>query len=241
MTARQQSRISRRRFVGASAASVSALISGCSGDGGRPNRPNILWIIAEDLSPDLGCYGNVLVRTPHIDRLASEGVRFVHAFVTGPVCSTSRSALLTGMYQTSIGAQNHPSHQAAGCDDGYRLPDRILPFTYYLRKAGYHTSNVLTAAPGVRGTGKTHFNFQVDNVFEGTDWNQRRPGQPFYAQVNFPETDRAFPRFPEHPIDPAAVDLPPHYPDHPAIREDRAMYLDTAQHLDVNVGLNEFQ
>ncbi len=74
---------------------------------GSPSpRPNILWLIAEDLSPDLGCYGNSTVHTPHLDRLAADGVRFTQAFVTGPVCSASRSAIATGMYQTTIGAHH---------------------------------------------------------------------------------------------------------------------------------------
>lgn len=221
--------LSRRRFMqGAGTAASLALPRRGTG----ASRPNILWIIAEDFSPDLGCYGNRLVHTPNIDRLAAEGVRFTHAFVTGPVCSASRSAIVTGMYQTTVGSHNHRSHR----DDNFRLPPGVHPFTHYFREAGYHTSNVTTAAPGVRGTGKTDFNFQVDNVFDGTDWTQRRSGQPFYSQVNFSETHRAFHRFPARPVDPARVEIPPYYPDHPAIREDWAMYLDTAQHLDVKAG-----
>ncbi len=220
---------SRRDFIAGTGAAAAFSVPGFGSE--RP-RPNILWIIAEDFSPDLACYGAPLIRTPHLDRLASEGVRFTHAYVTGPVCSASRSAIATGMYQTSINAHHHRSHR----DDGYRLPENIPLFTHYLRQAGYHTSNVLTAAPGLKGAGKTDFNFNVDKPYDGTDWNQRASGQPFYAQVNFPETHRAFRRFPENPVDPAKVTLPPCYPDHPAVREDWAMYLDTAQHLDVKVG-----
>ncbi|MCW5981355.1 MAG: sulfatase [Bryobacteraceae bacterium] len=215
----------RRSFLAGAAAAA--------GHGFQPGarRPNILWIVAEDLSPDLGCYGNGLVRTPNLDRLASEGVRFTRAFVTAPVCSASRSAIVTGMYQTTVGGHNHRSHR----DDNYRLPAGVRPFTHFLREAGYHTSNLERVA-GLGGTGKTDFNFQVENVFEGKDWRERKPGQPFYAQINFEETHRAFKRFPAHPVDPAKVELPPCYPDHPAIRLDWATYLDDAQHLDVNVG-----
>ena len=195
-------------------------------------RPNILWLIAEDLSPDLACYGNRVVHTPNLDRLAREGMRFTNAFVTGPVCSASRSAIATGMYQTTIGAHNHRSHR----DDGYRLPQGVEPFTRYLQRAGYHTSNVINAAPGVRGTGKTDFNFVTESVFDGKDWSERRKGQPFYAQVNFSETHRPFRRSPEHPIDPSRIALPPYYPDHPSVRKDWAMYLETLQNLDVKVG-----
>ncbi len=195
-------------------------------------RPNILWVIAEDFSPDLACYGARLVQTPNLDRLAAEGVRFTHAFVTGPVCSASRSAIATGMYQTTIGAHNHRSHR----DDGYRLPEGVEVFTRYLQRAGYYTANVVPVAPGVRGTGKTDFNFEAENVFDGDDWRARRKGQPFYAQVNFSETHRAFRRSPGRPIDPSRVELPPYYPDHPSIRKDFAMYLETTQNLDEKVG-----
>ncbi|MBA4140514.1 MAG: sulfatase-like hydrolase/transferase, partial [Segetibacter sp.] len=67
----------------------------------QKSKPNIVWIITEDMSPELGCYGYPLVQTPNLDRLASQGVRYTNTFVTGPVCSASRSALITGMYQTS--------------------------------------------------------------------------------------------------------------------------------------------
>lgn len=200
--------------------------------GARQARPNILWIIAEDLSPDLACYGNRLVQTPNLDRLAAEGVRFTHAFVTGPVCSASRSAIATGMYQTAIGAHNHRSHR----DDGYRLPAGVEVFTRYLQRAGYYTANVVSAAPGVRGTAKTDFNFEADHVFDGDDWRARRHGQPFYAQVNFSETHRPFRRSPGRPVDPARVAPPPYYPGHPSVRKDFAMYLETVQNLDEKVG-----
>jgi N-sulfoglucosamine sulfohydrolase len=211
-------------------AATGITLAGCGV--GQQSRPNILWLIAEDFSPDLGCYGNKLVYTPNIDRFATEGVRFTNCFMTGPVCSAARSALATGMYQTSIGAHLHRSHR----NDNYRLPEGVHVFTHYFRQAGYHTSNVRTAAPGVRGTGKTDFNFNVDKPYDGTDWNQRQPGQPFYAQINFNETHRAFHRSPERPIDPAKVQLPPYYPDTPAVRGDWGMYLETAQNLDVKIG-----
>ena len=84
-------------------------------------KPNILWLISEDTSPDLACYGNTLVKTPNLDKLAGQGAMYTNAFVTGPVCSASRSAIMTGMYQTSIGAHNHRSHR----DDGYMLPHAV--------------------------------------------------------------------------------------------------------------------
>ena len=82
--------------------------------GGAPDLPNILWILAEDMGPELGVYGTPETRTPNLDSLAARGMRFTRAFTTSPVCSTSRSAFHTGMYQMAIGAHNHRSHR-----DGY--------------------------------------------------------------------------------------------------------------------------
>ena len=104
-------------------------------------KPNILWLVAEDFGPHLGCYGTEQVWTPNLDRLAAEGVRYTRAFTTAPVCSASRSAFMTGMYQTTIGAHNHRSHR----DDGYQLPDGVKVITDWLRDAGYFTANVRAA------------------------------------------------------------------------------------------------
>jgi hypothetical protein len=137
------------------------------------------------------------------------------------------------MWQTSIGAEHHRSHRT----DGYRLPKGIHVFTHYLRQAGYHTSNVVTAAPGVRGTNKTDYNFTLDEKpFDGTDWNQRAPGQPFYAQVNFSEAHRVWRRDPINPVNPDRITPPPYYPNVPAVREDWAMYYDSIQQLDSGIG-----
>ena len=227
-------KISRRGFLTKSAAFAGGLFSvgammNCAG---QKERPNILWIIAEDLSPDLGCYGNTLVHTPNIDRLASEGALYNAAFCTAPVCSATRSALMTGMYQTSIGAHHHRSHR----EDGYRLPAGVRFLCDIFRDAGYFTANVTTPAPDMQGTGKTDYNFTVDTPFDGTDWKERASGQPFFAQINFPETHRPFKKAQKNPVNPDDVEIPPCYPDHPITREDWALYLDTAQYLDDKVG-----
>jgi len=206
--------------------------SGLNPGQARDERLNILWLIAEDLCPDLGCYGESLARTPNLDRLASEGALFTNAFITSPVCSPARSAFMTGMYQTSIGAHHHRSHRR----DDYRLPQGVRLITDYLREAGYFTANVITAAPGVEGRGKTDFNFTAEKPFDGTDWNQRKSGQPFYAQVNFRETHRIFEEVKENAVDPNLVKIPPYYPDHPIAREDWARYLDAIGILDKKVG-----
>ncbi|HPA17386.1 MAG TPA: sulfatase [Verrucomicrobiae bacterium] len=200
----------------------------------EPPRPNILWLIAEDFGQHLGCYGTREVRSPNLDRLASEGVRYTRFFTTAPVCSSSRSAFMTGMYQTSIDAHHHRSHR----DDDYRLPAGVRLLTDHMRDAGYFTANVrdLPAEFGFKGTAKTDWNFKVDGKpFDGNDWADLKAHQPFYAQINFQETHRAFhaPRI----ADPAKVEIPPYYPDHPVVREDWAQYLNAASELDRKIGL----
>ena len=93
--------------VGAGGVALSSRLARTAYAAGKIEKPNVLWLIAEDFCPDLGCYGAALVKTPNIDNLASEGARYTNAFTTAPVCSASRSAFMTGMYQTSIGAHQH--------------------------------------------------------------------------------------------------------------------------------------
>ena len=170
-------------------------------------QPNVLWIYGEDLSPDLACYGTPAVQTPNIDRLASEGTRFTNAFVTCPVCSPSRSALITGTYQTHFDAHNHRSNR----DKPLRADMKLI--TDCFREAGYFTCN--SPGPPYKRPGKTDFNFQREQPFDGIDWSECPEGQPFYAQINIPDTHRVFKPDPERPISPEDVELPPYYPDHP--------------------------
>mgnify|MGYP003339604555 FL=1 len=102
------------------------------------SRPNILFILAEDIGKLLGCYGEPLVQTPNLDRLAARGVRYNNAFTTAPVCSASRSAIMTGMYQTTIGAHNHRTWQW----NKRPLPSGVRTITDYFRDAGYFTANL---------------------------------------------------------------------------------------------------
>ena len=192
-------------------------------------QPSILWIVAEDLCPDLGCYGTPLVKTPNIDSLAAEGQMFTNAFSTAPVCSASRSAILTGMYQTTINARHHRSPQLPA------LPEEVKFATEFFRDAGYYTCN--NHALDWDKTGKIDCNFQIpEHPFDGTDWRNRKPGRPFFAQVHFGETHRGFARDRNNPIDPDKVKLPPYYPDHPLARRDWADYLEYIQILDRKIG-----
>lgn len=225
----------RRSFLRAAVA-APAVLSVRSGS--AADRPNVLWILGEDMGPQLGCYGHKFVRTPNLDRLAGEGVRFDRAFTTAPVCSASRSAFNTGLYQTTIGCHNHRSHRK----DGYQLPAGVRSISDRFRQAGYFTANVLEYAPGYKGQGKTDFNFNLDHKpFDGTHWNQRKAGQPFYAQVNFqaPHKGPAFKlaRQQANLVDPQAIELPPYYPDHPVIRDEVANFYDAINLLDTQVGV----
>ena len=231
--------MNRRDFLKAAGFGATSLaVTGCMSEryqsdrNGGGGRPNILWLISEDTSPDLGCYGNKLVKTPNLDKLASEGVRFTNAFVTGPVCSAARSAFMTGMYQTTIDAHHHRSHRT----DDYTLPEPVRVFTEYFRDAGYFACNC--AGLNYKKWGKADWNFKpLRWPFEGANWGERQPEQPFYAQVNFALTHRNFQRDSENPINPEKVRIPPYYPDYPVIRRDWADYLESIQVLDRQAGL----
>jgi N-sulfoglucosamine sulfohydrolase len=195
-------------------------------------QPNILWLIAEDMGPALSCYGQKNVSTPNLDRLAQEGVRYEHFYTTAPVCSAARSAFMTGMYQTTIGAHQHRT------PDKKPLPEGVRPLPNWMRDAGYSTANLetLPEAFGFKGTGKTDWNFTAPGTsFDSDNWSDLKSHQPFFAQINFHETHRKYNG--ANKADPAQVELPPYYPDHPIARQDYARYLDAAMELDRKVGL----
>jgi arylsulfatase A-like enzyme len=214
-------------------------------------RPNILWILVDDMSANFSCYGETLIQTPHVDRLAREGTRFTRAFVTAPVCSPCRSALITGMYQTSIGAHHHRSGRGV---EKIRLPDGVRPVPALFQEHGYYTcigSGLPSAKPGKgSGLGKTDYNFEWDSaIYDGPDWSGRAPGQPFFMQVQLPGgklrggndeaarklSARAAAEF-GGAVRPEDVVLPPHYPRDPVQLRDWAAYLDAVRFTDRHVG-----
>jgi arylsulfatase A-like enzyme len=147
------------------------------------------------------------------------------------VCSVSRSAFNTGMYATSIGVHNHRTTNKKP------LPEGVKSLSDWMRQAGYFTANIKELPPScrARATGKTDWNFTVNGpMFDSDKWSDLKEHQPFYAQVNFSETHRAY-SAPKR-ADPALLDIPPYYPDHPVTREDWAKYLDEATHLDEQIG-----
>lgn len=196
-------------------------------------RPNILWILGDDLGAELGCYGDPAAQTPNLDRLAGEGVRFTRFYTTAPVCSSSRSAFMTGMYAQSINAHQHRTEQP----DKRALPSGVRLLSHWFRDAGYQTANIVEfpAALGFKATGKTDWNFLFDGpAFDTRRWADLAPHQPFFAQINFQEPHRNF-HAPRR-TDPARVVLPPFYPDLPLVREDWAAYLDSIAELDRKIG-----
>ena len=206
--------------VGLAVMSVLAVAMPCRAD----DRPNILWITIEDWSPDLSCYGTKAIETPHVDQLALEGIRYTRAFTTAPVCSASRSAMMTGFHQNYIGANQHRE------DHKQPLPHGIKPIPHLLAEAGYFTALM---------SWKVDCNFLPDTkegLFMGTDWNQRKPGQPFFARITFGATHRPWRRDPIRPIDGDDVELPPYYADTPLVRRDWANGLEAMQTVDREIG-----
>ena len=189
---------------------------------------NILWINADDLGRELSCYGHPLVQTPNIDRLAEQGVRYTKAYANTPVCSPSRSSLITGFYPTSINCQDHRTLKMT------ELPDGIKPITEYFKNAGYFISN--GSGLDMKKPGKRDYNFVPDIHYDGSDWSQRAKGQPFFAQVQIKYPHRSFVTSTSHPIDPEEVVLPGCYLDHPLLKADWARYLESVQACDSIVG-----
>ncbi|MFM7184086.1 MAG: sulfatase [Planctomycetota bacterium] len=200
-------------------------------------RPNVIWVVVDDMSPTFGCYGETAIATPHVDRLAREGTRFTHAYTTAPVCSPSRSALITGMKQTAIGAEHHRSGRG---ELKLHLPADVRPLPALFQQAGYYTCI---------GGGKTDYNFEWDSsIYDGVDWSGRAPGQPFFMQVMLPggklrDGPQGLRRLAGRVakdlgvgVSDAAVALPPYLPDDPVLRGDRAAYLDTVRLTDAEVG-----
>ena len=216
----------------------------------RPERrrPNILWIVGENLKLDLGCYGAKNVRTPNLDVLAGRGMRYTHAFSTSPVCAPSRSAFFVGMYQTTSDTHNMRSHR----EDDYRLPEGVRPITHRLKDVGYFTANIKTMGGDVVGSGKLDLNFVNEGkLYDGDKWEDLKHRQPFFAQLNTLEAeydiyDRQTWRQPrvewkgerthEQIATPENVTPPPYYPDHPLVRTEWARYLNSISGMDRTIG-----
>jgi N-sulfoglucosamine sulfohydrolase len=212
--------------------------------------PNILWLIGENLSHDLGCYGAKDVHTPNLDQLAAHGTRYTRVFSTNPACAPSRSAFFTGMYQTTTDTHPMRSHRS----DDFRLPAGVRPVTQRLHDAGFFTANIKTANGESVGTGKLDLNFVNEGPIydeNSQDWSTLKSRQPFFAVVNAEENEYDIYDRKSAEKDrvkwvgedihvqhakPENVTPPPYYPDHPVVRQEWARYLNSVSGMDLRFG-----
>ncbi|MGB6220748.1 sulfatase-like hydrolase/transferase [Haloferula sp.] len=201
-------------------------------------RPNIVWITCEDISPYLGCYECPEAQTPNLDKLAERGVRYTNAYANSPVCAVARSTLLTGMYASTTG-----SHQMR-CDT--QLPASIPAYPKLLRQAGYYCTN--------NSKKDYNSNFEKDSTLWDESsgkahWKNREEGQPFFAVFNLTTTHESqlnqgrigkYVQNKQIPsksrIDPKDIKLPPYHPDLLEIRKDWARLHDLVTYMDQQVG-----
>lgn len=207
-------------------------------------KPNLLWITAEDMSPTLGAYGDTYATTPNLDAFAKESVRYTNAFAAAPVCSPSRSTLITGMWAPSLGTSQMRS--------AYPLPISVKGFPTYLREAGYFTTN----------NEKTDYNTADEARLIKESWDEssgtahwrsegRKEDQPFFAVFNQMVSHQSrtmvwpYPVFKENVQsrlsadevhDPAKVVVPPYYPDTELVRREIARFYDCVTVMDSEVG-----
>ena len=241
-------------------ASLPAHLSDRDGVAEAGSPPNIVLVLFEDMSPRVGSFGDPIAHTPNLDRIASEGVRYSRVFTTSGVCAPSRAALITGLYQQTIGAQHMRTTGPVGLPGGgpqnYLAvpPSDVKAFPERLRRAGYYTSN----------DSKT--DYQFGNPFTvwdvsapGADWTGRAEEQPFFHMVSFFNTHESaiWPIDMEttngteaHLVnrnrnafktrvartDPDQVIVPPYLPDTPTVRRDIATHYDNIAFTDEALG-----
>ena len=205
------------------------------------DRPNILWIYADDMSDWMGCYGDTTVPTPNIDSLAKGGVKFDRAYMPAPVCSSTRSALITGAMQTTYGLHQHRTMIKRP------LPEEVLTVPEFLRDAGYMTFN----------EAKDDYNFvrDRDKLYSpefkrpgykshlpagDLTWLKRLQGRRFFGQIQLAggkwggETGSKYPATSR--VKESDVVVPPQYPDHPVFRNAIARHYEQIAHTDEQVG-----
>jgi len=189
----------------------------------KEGKPNILWIFIEDASSHISCYGEEAIKTPTIDALAESGILFDNAFVTCPVCSPSRSALVTGMYQTTVGAHNHRSQRNSGKGGGnvdyynsYNLPEEIPIASQIFEEAGYFSCNGNMA----ERTGKTDYNFVEKDIYDGISWKASPDGTPFFCQIQLKGGKNR-----SRTANTENFTLPPYYYEDEIMRQDWKEYL----------------
>lgn len=206
-------------------ASLLCVSPGAPAADAPPARPNILWLVSEDTTTTLACYGDAAVPTPAIDGMARDGVVYERCF-TQPVCAPSRATLVTGVHAASFGPAEHM--RASG-----HLPPGLQGFPALLRDAGYFTTN----------NAKTDYNAPVDikrawnECGKEAHWRHRSPGQAFFSVFNHEVTHESclFPVKDTPAVDPAGVRIPPYLPDTPEIRADYARHYSRIARLDTRI------
>jgi arylsulfatase A-like enzyme len=191
--------------------------------------PNILWLTSEDNSPLLGCYGDGFATTPTLDKLASEGFLYTHAYANAPVCAPARNTIITGVYASSGGHQHMRSY--------YSKSDMVRFFPEFLKEKGYYCTNNSKEDYNV-SPGQTKAIW--DESSKDAHYKNRAEGQPFFAIFNTTISHESSIHKPVPPEqlrhDPEKVKLPPYHPDTPEMRHDWANYYDKIEDMDAWVG-----
>jgi len=195
-------------------------LAGCAAE-----VPNILWIVAEDINPHLGCYGDTNAVTPHLDRFAAGALRYTRCWSTAPVCAPARTALVTGVSPTSTGAEHMRSFVA--------MPEFMKLYPQLLRERGYYCVNNAKEDYSIAPRGKVW-----DESSNQAHWKNRKPGLPFFAafNINASHEGQIRSRRGELQHDPAKVRLPAYHPDTPEVRRDWARYYDNITAMDAIAG-----
>ncbi|MCS5491396.1 sulfatase family protein [Algoriphagus limi] len=212
-----------------------------------PERPNIVWIVVEDMSPEhLESYGGTGGKTPNLNALAAESLQYQNAFSTAGVCAPSRAALITGAYQTSIGAHHmRTTGMSANALDAYPpgfksynvvLPEGMWPYPVHLRMAGYYVTNNV----------KEDYQFRSpvmmwDESSRNAHWRNRPDkNQPFFSIFNFMTTHESQVWVREGQdsllVNPKDVTVPPVYPDDSLTRRTLARFITNVMRMDQQVG-----
>jgi arylsulfatase A-like enzyme len=217
----------RRAFLAGGAAGAGGLLAAPAASAShrrreQRGRPNILWFLSDDAYPYIGAYGDPVARTPTIDRLAAEGIRYESAYCDAPVCAPSRFTLITGLHSATAG----PAHNMRAIA---KMPSYVRGWPEFLRQAGYYTLN----------NAKTDYNAQIDLAATWNEsspqahWRKRPPGTPFFAQFTT-LTSHESSVFNHRPgqTRPEDVRIPAFLPDTPTTRADKAQYYDRIAQMD---------
>ena len=211
-------------------------------------RPNILLIMAEDMSARVGAFGDSVAVTPNLDRLASTSVRYPNTFTTAGVCAPSRAAHILAVHQMSVGGQHMRTRSFK--ESAYRSvpPAHIKAYPELLRRQGYYTFTSSKLDYQFSNTSAGSGPFSIWD-YEGpqSTWQGRAEGQPFFGFVTLNQSHERQ-MFPDvvaannatgtrsQVVNPDQVLVPPYYPDHAAIRADIAQHYNNIFTMDQMVG-----